>query len=152
MDWAQATYAPQGITVREIPNGEVWNQVILAIESGEITEISSMASLYRDDLHASYQIGRYLAAATNFAVMFQTNPSGMVPPSPQFSQAYPQSLYDKLNQIIWDVVTSDPHTGISAESASQLNPTLSAATIPEPTAVLLLSVGLVLSGSRRVRG
>lgn len=111
MDWAQSTYAPQGILVRTVPNGEVWNQVSLAIESGEITELT-LPDLYRDNLHGSYTIGRYLAAATNFATMFQTDPTGMPVPS-QFGTGYPQSLYDKLNRIIWDVVSSDTFTGVA---------------------------------------
>jgi hypothetical protein len=112
MDWAQSTYAPQGILVRTVPNGEVWNQVSLAIESGKITELT-MADLYRDQLHGSYFIGRYLAAATSFATMFQTDPNGMPVPPDQYGTVYPQSLYDKLNSIIWDVVSSDPYTGIA---------------------------------------
>jgi hypothetical protein len=113
MDWAQDTYAPQGILVRTVPNGEVWNEVILAIDAGEIPGLSNPSELYRDDLHGSGTIGRYLAAATNFATMFQTNPMGMVPPIGQFGMAYPQSVYDKLNEIIWEVVSSNPHTGLA---------------------------------------
>jgi hypothetical protein len=111
MDWAQNTYASQGILVRTVPNGEVWNQVSLAIESGEITELA-LPDLYRDNLHGSYSIGRYLAAATSFATMFQTDPTGMPVPI-QFGTSYPQSVYDKLNEIIWDVVSSDPYSGIA---------------------------------------
>jgi hypothetical protein len=98
--------------VRTVPNGEVWHQVSLAIESGEISEIV-LSDLYRDQIHGSGPIGRYLAAVTNFATMFQTSPVGLVPPPVQFGSAYPQSLYDKLNAIIWDVVSSDPYTGIA---------------------------------------
>jgi hypothetical protein len=111
MDWAQSTYAPQGILVRTIPNGEVWNQVSLAIEAGEISELT-VPDLYRDGLHGSYSIGRYLATVTNFATMFQTDPRGMVTAT-LFGTTYPQSLYDKLNKIVWQVVSSDPYTGIA---------------------------------------
>jgi hypothetical protein len=111
MSWAQDTYAPEGILVREVPVGEVWHRVSLAIQSGNITGIT-MANLYRDDLHASGPLGRYLAAVTTYATLFQTDVTNLVPPS-QFGTTYPPSLYAALNKIIWEVVTSDPHTGIA---------------------------------------
>lgn len=106
------TYTPQGIVIREIPTGEVWNQVAHAIDLGQITGIS-MSNFYRDDLHGSGLLGRYLAAATQFSVMFQTDVRGMVPPVQQFGTTYPQSLYDQLNEIIWSVVSSNSYTGIA---------------------------------------
>ncbi len=112
MDWAHETYDPQGILVREIPVGEVWHRINLMIESGEITGITT-ADLYRDQIHASVSLGRYLAAATNFATMFQTDIRGLVLPAAQFGSAYPQSLYDQFNEVIWEVVTSDSDTGIA---------------------------------------
>ena len=112
MSWAHETYDPQGILVREIPVGEVLNRINLMIESGEITGIT-MADLYRDDLHASGPLGRYVAAVTNYATMFQQDVNGLVPPPAQFGTFYPQSLYDTLNKLIWEVVTSDSDTGIA---------------------------------------
>jgi hypothetical protein len=112
MDWANDTYDPQGIVVREIPVGEVWHRINLMIESGAITGITT-ADLYRDDLHASGPLGRYLAAATNYAVMFQTNINGLVPPVAQFGTSYPPELYEIFNEVIWEVVTSDSDTGIA---------------------------------------
>lgn len=112
MAWAHDTFTANGTIIREVPTGEVWNRVSLAIQSGEITGIT-MDDLYRDNLHASKEIGRYLASATIFATLFKQDINGMVPPVAQFGEAYPQSLYDQFNQIIWDVVTSDPDTGVT---------------------------------------
>lgn len=112
MAWARDTYNANGTIIREVPTGEVWNRINLAIEAGEITGIT-MADLYRDDLHASGPLGRYVAAATVFATLFQQDVNGMVPPPAQFGTIFPQSLYDQFNRIIWQVVTSDPDTGIA---------------------------------------
>ena len=84
------------------------------IETGEITGITT-ADLYRDNLHASGPLGRYLAAVTNFAVLFHKDVRGLVPPAQftQFGADYPLSLYETFNKVIWEVVTSDTDTGIA---------------------------------------
>ena len=95
--------------------GEVWNRVNLMIESGEITGITT-ADLYRDNIHSSYSLGRYLDAVANYAVLFKTDVRGLVPPAQftQFDTTYSQSLYDKLNEVIWEVVSGDSDfTGIA---------------------------------------
>lgn len=112
MNWAHSTYTTQGIPVLEIPTGEVWNNINLGIESGYITEIT-MADMYRDDLHASGPIGRYVAAATVFSTMTKTNITDLIPPS-QFSPVYlAPPLYSKLNEIIWKTVQDHYFSGIS---------------------------------------
>lgn len=112
MAWGRARFLPEGVLLREIPAGEVWHRIDMMIDSGEIAGIT-MADLYRDDLHGSGAIGRYLAAATNFATLFKQDIRGMPKPSQQFGDLYPQALYDQFNAVIWDVVTSDPDTGVA---------------------------------------
>ncbi len=112
MEWAYSEYTLQGISVLEIPTGEVWNNINIAINSGEITEIV-MREMYRDDLHGSGRLGRYVAAATVFATITKTNISDLIPPE-QFSPSYYNPVvYEKINKIIWETVENHYYAGIS---------------------------------------
>jgi hypothetical protein len=113
MQWAHETYTQNGITVREVPVGEVLNRLSLMIQSGELTGIT-MADFYRDDTHASLTLGRYIAVVTQFATMFKQSPIGLIPPSTHFPDpTLTPALADTFNRVIWDVVSSDYYTGIA---------------------------------------
>lgn len=98
--------------VRMIPVGHVWALIEQRIESGEITEISSLSDLYRDAIHTN-SIGQYVAAMTHYATLFADDPRGLSVPA---GYSIPAGLAPKLQQAIWDVVSTHPYTAVPEPS------------------------------------
>jgi len=100
-------------TLFEIPTGEVRNNINKAIESGDITEITAN-DMYRDNTHASWIIGRYVATMTVFSTIERKDINGFIPPEESFpSDILTPAIYTKLNKIIWDTVSTYPFAAIS---------------------------------------
>lgn len=105
-------YLNQNQVVREIPTGEILFNIHESIESGYITEFS-FSDLYRDDLHASGNLGRYIAATTVFSTMLKMDVTNLLPPETFSPGLVAPSAYEKINQIIWDTVSLNRYSGIS---------------------------------------
>jgi hypothetical protein len=111
MEYLHDTYTPNGIVVRQVPTGEVWYKIAEAIHNGDITEIS-MVNMYGDDIHASSNIGRYTAAATVYSTLFRI-PVTELPELGYFNNMISlSSLVEKINKIIWEVVSNDRYSGV----------------------------------------
>lgn len=63
-----------------------------------------------DDIHAS-EILSYLNALTHYAVIYGQNPQGL--PSTEFITP---AIAQIFQEVVWDVVTNDPRTGVKAQS------------------------------------
>lgn len=102
-------------TLRTIPVGEVLYQFDVAAQQGEIPGYDSVSDLYRDHVHLSFAVGRYVASATTFATLFDETPVGLTKPEDFFlGDSFPlsQEFYEKVHKIIRDVLNQDSHTGV----------------------------------------
>lgn len=97
--------------LRLIPAGEVFYRLDLMIDAGELPGVTSMAQFYRDDLHLS-GLGRFVASATNLAATEREDPAQFVVLPSNYGEI-PSETLAALRTIIWDVVVSDPRTGIA---------------------------------------
>jgi len=96
-------------------------QVDREITAGHISGYDSIYQFYRDPTHLSSDIGRFIAANTVYATFFHLSPVGLeVPagfytvndvPSPLTTNI---ALRNQLQQIVWDVVSIDPRSGVGA--------------------------------------
>ncbi|QDU86721.1 hypothetical protein Pla175_00710 [Pirellulimonas nuda] len=98
-----------------IPEAEVFFRVREAIAAGEITGVASFTEMYRDQTHASYGLGRFVANTTLASTLFQTDQTGQ--PSPFDSTfdgvQYSITTRNQLQAIVWDVVKNHPDAGIA---------------------------------------
>lgn len=109
-----------------IPAGQVFGKFVREIDTrGGVGDINSVEDLFRlnddgsqDNVHFN-DIGAYLVALTHYTVLYQRNPSGLpnellladgtaaTAPSPETALL--------MQQIVWDVVTRYPRTGVRRE-------------------------------------
>ena len=99
------------VTLRLIPAGEVMYRLDKLIDAGELPGVTSINQFYRDDLHLS-NLGKYIASATILAVTEREDPAQFVVPVSNYGEISTATL-EVLHKTIWDVVASDPRTGIA---------------------------------------
>lgn len=110
--------SPQPIYV--IPGGQVMAAVSRYLtENGPVGPIISHDDLFLDKIHFN-DYGAYLMALTHYAVLYQRSPIGL-PHSLQRADGSPAEDIGAeaaavMQQIVWDVVTQSPMTGIPAAS------------------------------------
>lgn len=112
-----------------VPVGEVFYEVGLAIERGEIPGYTDDTQLYRDPVHADWGEGRYLASVTTFATLYGADIRGLTHPG---RDDLDPAFLDAFNRIAYDVVQQNPYTGV-----------------PEPSTLALCLGGSVLFLNRR---
>ncbi|QEG34705.1 hypothetical protein [Bythopirellula goksoeyrii] len=108
---------------RMIPTGEVIYEIAKALATDAYPELAGLSiynpadddlSFHRDTIHLSADLGRYVATATMYSTMHKQDIRGLVPPSNIFDPlVLTPSIADRLNSIIWDVVSSSPYSGIA---------------------------------------
>ncbi len=99
---------------RMIPIGEIFYEVAEAIEEGEFPELTGMSDFYRDNVHLSQKLGRYVATTALYATMYDHDIRDLTPPKTFLDPSSPTpTVMKRLNEIIWEVLTSDPYSGIS---------------------------------------
>lgn len=89
-----------------IPIGEIIYQLATMIEAGGIDGLTDISQLYRDDIHMSYGLGRYVASATTFSTLYGDDLAGITLPG------YSNAVSDTINDIIWNEVSSNAFTGV----------------------------------------
>ncbi|WP_203437217.1 MULTISPECIES: hypothetical protein [Rhizobium] len=110
-----------------IPAGRVMARVARAIEAGEIEGLSKREELFRVDklgkrdmIHFN-DYGAYMVALTHYAVLYQCSPEGLPyelrrgDGTPAASLTAAAAL--RMQQLVWDVVTKIPQTGIAPGAA-----------------------------------
>lgn len=119
--------------VHLIPTAEVFYQLKLKIDAGQVPGMTSVYNIYRDELHGSYEVGRYIACLTTYASVTGNDPrlvdSHLFDPTHLWSDA----AFDAIKQTIYDVVFSDVRTGV----------------VPEPSIVGVLALPAAMLMRRR---
>ena len=99
-----------------IPAGQVFARFLREVEARTgVNGIEGVEDLYRDKIHPN-TIGAYLIALTHYAVIYGKSPVGL--PHALKSQngepatAPSQEAARLMQQIVWEVVTRYPRTGV----------------------------------------
>ncbi len=115
-------------SVRVIPVGDVMARIDRDARAGLIPGISDMSMLYRDTLHMG-EVGRFVAASTVLATLFQQQPaSNAAQAIYQFNDGAamltPQ-LATQLESLIWSVVLADERTRAASSSSASSSSSVS---------------------------
>ncbi|WP_252733538.1 hypothetical protein [Paracoccus marinaquae] len=115
--------AAEGVgTIYRIPGGPVLAAVARAAEAGELPGVSSREDLFArtpegavDPIHVG-DLGNYVVALTHYAVLYQRSPEGL-PAQLTRADGSPAQAFDpraaaRVQQLVWQFVSSDPLTGI----------------------------------------
>lgn len=118
------------IEIKRIRTGEVFYRLDQLAEAGQLGATTEIEQWYADAYHMN-DFGAYASRLTMLAAVYGENPAGLPAPagmSPEIAAL--------VQQTVWDVVTSDPYSGV-----------------PEPSGVALLGVGALalLRRTRRTR-
>jgi MYXO-CTERM domain-containing protein len=116
------------VEIKRIRTGEVFYQLDQLAEAGQLGTTTEIEQWYGDDFHMG-EFGAYASRLTMFATVYGQNPTGLSAPA-----AMTPEVAAKVQQTIWNVVTSDPYSGV---------------TVPEPSGLALLGVGAVALLRRR---
>jgi hypothetical protein len=81
------------------------------IAAGELPGVTSTSRFYRDALHLS-NLGKFVASATILAATEGEDPAQLVTIPSNYGEIAAETLA-ALQATIWDVVVSDPRTGIA---------------------------------------
>jgi hypothetical protein len=106
-----------GHPVRIIPVGHVFHELDVRMRAGLIPGYDSIYDLYTwsvnpgDNVHVE-DTGSYVVACTFFAVLLGESPLGL--PHAEYAGVTPE-FAAAVQDAVWDVVTTTPHTGVSAE-------------------------------------
>ena len=140
---------PAHVSLRLIPVGMVWHAIYERINSGELTGIT-FSNLYRDSIHASFPLGRYIAHATTYGAITGDHPGEMyqewIAASPGHDGGFSEDQYKDLNEVIWDVIKNEPRVNNPPDSRKRAcSPAdLSMSNAPSATAYLFgLSDGVL---------
>ncbi|MBY6136610.1 hypothetical protein KUV61_12290 [Nocardioides marinus] len=109
-----------------IPGGQVLAAVARVAENGNIPGLDSREALFArtpdgalDTIHIN-DLGTYIVALTHFAVLYQRSPEGLLHQLTRAdgtpAQALPADAARRVQQIVWQVVTALPRTGLGAEA------------------------------------
>ena len=102
-----------------IPIGEVMFKLDQEFRAGRFAGYDDISDLYRDQVHLSNDVGRFVAATTTFATLFREDPTGLERPAgfypyPSGPSAITDELRIFLQEIVWEVVSQHPDSGVDA--------------------------------------
>lgn len=107
---------PEDDRWRLIPTGEVFAEIRERIAGEGFGGLGSVSDIYRDVIHAN-GIGRFAAATTVFATVFETNPVGLPVPygaNPLWNAGIlPADLALEIQELVWEVVLRTKRAGVS---------------------------------------
>jgi hypothetical protein len=105
-----------------IPAGQVLARLVRDIEgSGGFAGLTRREDLFSDRIHLN-DIGAYVVALTHFAVLYQRSPVGL-PHRLHRADGTPatapsEEAARRIQEIVWEVVTSLPRTGVPQAAAA----------------------------------
>lgn len=106
----------EGPEVLLVPGGTALSQLVERIEAGEVDGLSSRFDLFEDDLHLN-DIGNYFIALVQLATIYRRSPVGLThettsPFGEPFTAPSPEAAR-AMQEIAWEVVSTDPRAGIA---------------------------------------
>ena len=98
-----------------IPVGEVLFELDTRIRAGEVPNVQSLSSFFRNLVHLRLDIGRYLASTTTFTTLFGLDPFGQTKPVNFFGgeAAFSPALFDVIHDTVRHVVARHPDSGVT---------------------------------------
>jgi hypothetical protein len=105
-------------TIHVIPGGQVMAAAVRAIEEGAVPGLTSRHDLFQpgDTIHFN-DLGAYLMALTHYAVLYHRSPEGLphqlTRADGSAAQAMTAQAAKVLQQVVWQVVTRYPATGVA---------------------------------------
>jgi hypothetical protein len=111
---------PQAIHV--IPAGQVMARFARAVaERGGVEGVADAGDLFADTIHLD-DLGAYLVALTHYAVLYQQSPVGLphrlLRADGTPAEAPPAATARLMQEVVWQVVTAYPKTGVPQASAT----------------------------------
>lgn len=100
-----------------IPVGEVLFDLDQRLQAGDVPGLTGINQLYRDDIHLTHDLGRFVAGLTTYATLHATDPTGIVKPERWYGASptpFTQAFYDAAYAAVWSVVSTHPYAGIVA--------------------------------------
>jgi len=117
-------YGDTGGPIYVIPAGQVMARFVRRVEqSSGLPGLSSRADLFalaengtRDNIHVN-DLGSYLVALTHYAVLYHRSPVGLphrlLRADGSAADAPSDEVAQLMQQVVWEVVTSYPKTGVA---------------------------------------
>jgi hypothetical protein len=110
--------------IYRLPGGPALAAVVRAAEAGELPGVDGREALFArtpdgsvDQIHLG-DLGNYLIALTHYAVLYQRSPEGLAAQLDRAdgsaAQAFDAENATRVQRIVWQVVASDPLTGIAS--------------------------------------
>jgi PKD repeat protein len=114
-DYANANRPSGAPPVYIIPGHKMMARLYDDIQAGLVPGITNINQFFSDNIHTN-ELGAYAISMINYACIFNTSPVGLpndLLPSPPPGTPIPSpALAAYLQNMIWEVVTSYPRTGI----------------------------------------
>jgi len=104
-----------------IPGHRMMARIYDDIEKGIVPGITNIKQLFSDNIHTN-ELGAYAIAMIHYACMYNKSPIGLpnqLIPNPPANTPIPTPEFaGYVQQMVWDVVTSYPRTGIQQSSTT----------------------------------
>jgi hypothetical protein len=94
-----------------IPGPKIMAALYDALEQGTVPGLSRMEDVFSDDIHIN-AIGAYMIALAHFAVIYRRDPRA-VPVNVGVTNAGSRELAVWMMDMVWNVLTKDPRTGLA---------------------------------------
>jgi hypothetical protein len=128
--------------VEMVPVGDVFAELDKRVKAHQITGISDISQFYQDTIHMN-KTGSYVIGLTFYATMYKKSPIGSAVPGAYGS--INSKLAGELQDAVWQVVTTNPFTGVHATLAKSSLGTV----VPEPMTLGVLILVPLLQIRRR---
>jgi len=96
-----------------IPGHKMMARIYDDIQLGLVPGITDISEFFSDNIHVN-NLGSYAVAMIHYACIFNTSPVGLPTDLVDGIEPPSQELADYLQNMIWEVVTNYPRTGIYA--------------------------------------
>ena len=101
--------------VRLIPVAQVLMEIRRLIIADEMPGLLTLRRFYQDDIHLTTHLGQFTASITAVSVITNSPPFGLHRDwiDEYGSGGYTTETYLAIENAVWDVISSDPRTGVS---------------------------------------
>lgn len=136
-DYANKNKPANAPNVYLIPGHKMMARLYDDIRVGKVPGITNISQFFGDNIHTN-ELGAYAIAMIHYACIFNKKPIGLsnnlLPSAPAGTPTPSFALATYLQNMIWEVVTSYPRTGISiSTSSSDINTANDFVIYPNPT-------------------